>query len=162
MPDRQQLLASYLNDHLAGASAGRDLFRRTARSHQGSARGPELAMLAREVDEDRDAQLDIMRAVGVSPSRPRAVLGRVAETVGRLKPNGTLLRRSPLTNVVEIEALRVAVAGKAAGWDVLLTLAADEPRLPRERLEELRARAQDQGARLRELHQQAAREGLTR
>ena len=160
MPDAPQLLATYLNDHLVGSSAGRDLFRRAARSQQGSDRGPELTDLAREVDEDRAAQLTIMRELDISPSRPRALAGRVAETLGRLKPNGTLLRRSPLTDVVEIEGLRIAVAGKAAGWEVLLTLADSEPRLSRERLVELRSRAHDQAERLRALHLRAAAEAF--
>ncbi len=160
MPDPHDLLAIYLNDHLVGSSAGRDLFRRAARSHQGSDRAPELTALAREVDEDRAAQVEIMRDLGVSPSMPRALAGRVAETLGRLKPNGTLFRRSPLSDVVELEGMRVAVAGKAAGWEALLALAQSEPRLSREQLTELRARAHDQAERLRALHLRAAAEAF--
>ena len=162
MPDRQELLSIYLNDHLVGSSAGRDLFRRAARDQRDTPRGPELARLAREVDEDREAQLALMRDLDVAPSRPRAVAGRVAETLGRLKPNGTLLRRSPLSDLVELEAMRTAVTGKTAGWEALLAVADDEPRLPRERLEELQARAVDQAERLRTLHLEAAADALGR
>ena len=52
------------------------------------------------------------------------------------------------------------MAGKAAGWEVLLTLADSEPRLSRERLVELRARAHDQAERLRALHLRAAAEAF--
>lgn len=155
MPDRQQLLAIYLNNHLAGSSGGRDLFRRAAAGQRKSPRGPELARLADEVDQDRDAQLELMRLLGVSPSRPRALAGRVAETLGRLKPNGTILRRSSLSDVVELEALRVAVAGKVAGWDALLELAQTDRDLPRDRLQGLLARAEDQAERLSRMHREA-------
>lgn len=160
MPRAQQLLSFYLNDHLAGSSAGRDLFRRAARSQQGSDRAVELLALAREVDEDRAAQLQIMLNLGVQPSRARVAVGRAAESLGRLKPNGTLFRRSPLSDVVELEGLRLAAAGKAAGWEVLLELAADEPRLSHEQLTELRSRAHAQAERLRTMHLQAAAEAF--
>jgi hypothetical protein len=162
MPDRQQLLSIYLNDHLTGSSAGRDLFRRAARSQRTSPRGDELARLAREIDEDRDAQLDLMRGLGVTPSLPRVVAGKVAETLGRLKPNGTVLQRSPLSDVVELEGLRAAVAGKKSGWEALLAVSDTDGRLPRPRLEELRVRAVDQEERLRVLHVDAVREALSR
>ena len=162
MPDRQQLLSIYVNDHLVGSSAGRDLFRRAARGQRDTPRGPELARLAREVDEDRDAQLELMRGLDVTPSRPRAIAGRVAETLGRLKPNGTLLRRSPLSHLVELEALRVAVDGKTAGWEALLAVVDEEPRLSLSRLEQLRERAVDQAERLRIMHLEAAVEALGR
>lgn len=161
MPDRQQLLAVYLNNHLAGSTGGRDLFRRAASGQRESPRGPELARLAEEVDEDRDAQLELMRLLGVSTSRPRAVAGRVAETLGRFKPNGTVLRRSPLSDVVELEAMRVAVAGKVAGWDALLELADAGYDLPRDRLENLLARAEDQADRLSLMHREVVRAALT-
>ena len=50
-------------------------------------------------------------------SRPKVaeVLVGVAETVGRLKPNGTLVRRSPLSDLMELEALSAAVEAKRLG-----------------------------------------------
>ena len=162
MPDPQQLLSIYLNDHLVGSSAGRDLFRRAAKSHQGTDRGPELTSLAREIDEDRATQLRIMRDLGISPSQPRILAGRIAETIGRLKPNGTVLQRSPLSDVVELEGLRVAVAGKAAGWEVLVQLAETDSRLSKDQLVDLRSRAHHQAERLRALHLRAAAEAFAR
>jgi hypothetical protein len=156
MPDRDQLLTTYLSDHLVASSAGRDLFRRAAKSHRDTPRGPQLQRLAREVDEDRDAQLDVMRALGIEPSLLRVTVGRAAEWLGRLKPNGTLVRRSPLSDVVELEAMRAGVEAKVAGWEALLAVADRDPRVSRPRLEELLARAHDQAQRLQTLHQQAA------
>jgi len=158
MPDLHELLDSYLKDHFAGASAGRDLFRRAADAHEGTDLGSVLAALAAEVDADRDAQRDIMQGLGVEPSTPLAFAGRLAEQAGRLKTNATALRRSPLTDVVEVEGLRIAVYGKLCGWEALLAASVAEPRLSKVRLEELIARAHDQLDRLHTLHVQVARE----
>ena len=101
-PARSSPLAIYLNDHLGGAAAGLELARRIARTHQGMPAGEPLARLAVEIAEDRDALLRIMRALGVRVQRYKVVVGWVTEKAGRLKPNGRLLRRSPLSSVVEL------------------------------------------------------------
>ena len=74
------------------------------------------------------------------------------EVVGRLKPNGRLLSRSPLTDVLELEALRDAVAGKSAGWQVLRAVADSDPRLDTVLLDELYERAERQRGELEVLH----------
>ncbi|MGI8576751.1 MAG: hypothetical protein ACR2KG_02285 [Nocardioidaceae bacterium] len=157
--EHDKLLGTYLNDHLAGSSAGVDLFARVAGHAEGSD-ADELATLAREVSEDKDALLEVMRVVGVRPRQAAVLVGRIAEKVGRLKPNGHLVRRSPLTPLVEIEMLRTAVAGKTAGWQALLALAADDQRLPVKLLERLLQRANDQATQLVSLHQHTARRQL--
>lgn len=58
-------LSIYLNDHLAGATVGRELARRMAGSNRDNDYGPFLAQLAREVDEDREALLELMRALEI-------------------------------------------------------------------------------------------------
>ena len=51
---------------------------------------------------------------------------RLAERVGRLKPNGRLLRRAPLSDLIEIEGLLDAVHAKAAGWRALAAAQQDK------------------------------------
>ncbi len=156
MPERDELLVSYLNDHLLGATGGLELFRRAARSHRGGPLEPELQQLAREIDQDRAALLGIMRALGL-PVRPGKVwLGWAVEKVGRLKPNGTLVQRSALSSVVELEAMTLGVAGKAAGWRVLHALAGRDDRLDAEQIEGLLARATSQQETLERLRMAAA------
>ncbi|MBU5895038.1 hypothetical protein JVW19_23965, partial [Vibrio cholerae O1] len=41
------------------------------------------------------------------------------ERLGRLKPNGRLLRRSPMTLVLETELMRSAIMGKLGMWQTL-------------------------------------------
>jgi hypothetical protein len=83
-----------------------------------------------------------------------------ADKGGRLKQHGRLINRSPLSDLVEVEALRLAVEGKAAGWRTLLTLADHEPELDADRLRALLKRATAQIALLDELHTKAANQAF--
>ncbi|HET7325789.1 MAG TPA: hypothetical protein VFJ14_00740 [Nocardioidaceae bacterium] len=146
------LLHIYLNDHLAAANAGVTLFRRTTASHRGTDVGKELTQLTTEAEEDMDALRTLMHRLEIEENKAMTALGRIAAEVGRLKPNGFVVRRSPLADVVELEGLRDAVAGKIAGWQVLRAVAAHDNRVTREELETLLERAQDQAERLYRLH----------
>jgi hypothetical protein len=123
------LLATYLNDHLAGATAGRELARRSAASNRGSALGEFLADLAREIDEDRDALLALMGELQVGTDRVKVLGGWAAEKVGRLKPNGRLFSYSPLSRLLEVEGLLLGVRGKLALWQALEVIQPGEPGL---------------------------------
>ena len=160
MPASRQLLAAYLNEHLFGSTAGLDLFRRVARSHRGTQLGDKLQRLADEVETDRDALLSIMADLDVTPSRLRVLVGHTVERLGRLKPNGTVIRRSPLTDLLEVEALRVAVQAKTTGWEVLREVSPREPRLSRDKISHLLDRADAQRERLAELHLEVGRRTL--
>lgn len=145
------LLGVYLNDHLAGSTGGLALFRRVARAHRGSVVGTEVARLAAEVAQDRAALIDVMRALGIPRRRYKTWLVWVAEKAGRLKLNGRLVRRSPLSTLVELEALRLGVQGKDAGWTTLRTLAERDDRLSALQLDALLDRAHRQAQALEEL-----------
>ncbi|HZO78609.1 MAG TPA: hypothetical protein VFB39_11240 [Solirubrobacteraceae bacterium] len=116
------LLEIYLNDHLAAATAGRDLARRAASSNRDSEYGPFLQRLAHEITEDRESLVSIMRALNVKVNRIKVLAGWGAEKVGRLKLNGRLLGYSPLSRLVELETLSLGVHGKLALWRSLQQL----------------------------------------
>jgi len=156
------LLGIYLNDHYAGSTSGLELFRRAEAHHRGTPVGETLSRLVTEVAEDRRALLEMMTALGV-PVRQYKVAGAWAiEKVGRLKPNGPLklngrlLRRSPLSDLVEFEGMRLGVEGKVAGWRVLRVAAGRYDSLDPDRLDNLIARARRQADTLEELRLQAA------
>ena len=140
----KRLLSVYLNDHLAGSVAGVELARRSQRSNEGGELGDFLAGLTREIEEDRGGLLAVMRALDVSPSRVKPRLAWVAEKAGRLKLNGRLLSYSPLSRLVELEALVLGVTGKKSLWDALAVLAPAEPRLAAFDFAALAERAQSQ------------------
>jgi hypothetical protein len=154
------LLGIYLNDHLAGSTVGRELSRRALHSNQGSSYGESLERLAREISEDREALTELMRRLGVRRDPLKELTGYAAEKVGRLKPNGRLFSYSPLSRVVELEALYIGVTGKRSMWRTLRRLAADEPRLAEADYDALIARAEGQLRTLERLRTRAAREAL--
>jgi hypothetical protein len=118
MPDHP--LAIYLQDHHAAGSAGRRLAVRAARSVTPGVEGRnELPRIAEEIGADLDRLEAIMRSEGIAPSAVKDRLAVVAEWLGRLKLNGRLLRRSPLSDVVELETLLIGITGKAALWRTL-------------------------------------------
>lgn len=158
---RPHLLRIYLNDHLAGAAGGTALAHRLASSHKGTAAERELAELAREVDEDRDALIEIMGGLDIPRTYYKEPLALVAERLGRFKLNGSLLQRSPLSSVVELEAMGLGVTGKRSGWRSLRELADSDPRLDRTKLDTLIRRADDQIALLDRLRIQAVREAMS-
>jgi hypothetical protein len=155
------LLGIYLNDHLAGATAGVELARRAAGLHGHTDAGSALRQFAAEVTQDRAALLDMMAALGVPVRSYKVYAAWIGEKAGRLKLNGRLLSRSPLSSLEELEMMRLAVEGKAAGWRTLRTLAGTGSRLDAGRLDELIARAGSQADMLEELRVRAAEELLT-
>jgi hypothetical protein len=148
-----RLLGIYLNDHLAGSSAGRDRCRAARDANSGSELGAFLDELLGEIIADRRALLEVMAAVGIAPSPFKTTLARLAERVGRLKLNGQLIGYSPLSRLEELELLSLGVEGKRLLWLVLGELG--DPRLSRFDFAALTDRAERQRERI-EGHRRAA------
>ncbi len=138
------LLATYLNDHLAGATAGRELARRSAKSNHGSPLGEFLATLSQEVHEDREALIAFMDELGIGVDRAKVLAGWLAEKLGRLKPNDRLLSYSPLSRLLELEGLTLGVRGKLALWQALQLIQPTKPGLATADLQRLVQRAEQQ------------------
>ena len=154
---RTDLIGIYLNDHLAGATAGTELAHRMARSHDEVADRATLQRLAGEINADRRALLEIMALLGVPVRHYKTAAAWLGERAGRLKFNGRLRTRSPLSGLEELELLRLGVEGKAAGWRTVRELAGSEPRLSEAWLDELLTRARAQADLLEDLRVRAAR-----
>jgi hypothetical protein len=105
-------LSIYLRDHHAASAGGVALARR--------ALGPNHRLVG-QIVRDRETLEAVMRQLDVAPSAIKVGLVRIAERLGRLKLNGRLFKRSPLSRVIELEMLVVGVRGKEALWTALLT-----------------------------------------
>ena len=105
-------LSIYLRDHHAASAGGVVLARRALGANH---------PLAQQIARDRVTLEEIMRQLNVESSRMKVGLVRMAERLGRLKLNGRLLQRSPLSRVVELEVLVVGIRGKEALWSALVT-----------------------------------------
>lgn len=152
----QNPLGIYLNDHLAGATVGLELARRLAGTGQVPAPAAELRQFTQDVAEDRDTLLRIMGTLGVPVRSYKVWAAWAGEKAGRLKPNGHLTTRSPLSNLEELELMRLGVEGKAAGWRTLRMLAERDGRLDAGQLDDLISRARSQAGFLEESRIRAA------
>jgi hypothetical protein len=155
-PSRHDVLGIYLNDHLAGATAGSGLANRMARSHRGREEAEALSRLAAEIAQDRSTLLTIMGSLGVTVRFYKVGAAWIGEKAIRVKFNGRLLTRSPLSDLEELELLRLGVEGKAAGWRTLRTQADADARLDAGHLDELISRARSQADQLEEFRLRAA------
>lgn len=153
----RDLIGIYLNDHLGGATGGVELARRMAAAQYPQEAKVVLQRLAAEIAEDRAALVDMMATLGVPVRGYKVWAAWIGEKAGRLKANGYLIARSPLSNLEELEMLRLGVEGKAAGWRTLRNLAAQEKQLDHGRLDELLSRAHRQADELERLQVGAAR-----
>jgi hypothetical protein len=152
----------YLNDHLAGAVGGTALARRLARGHRGTDFEAELQQIAGQIRDDLDSLRQIMNRLGIRPVWYKAPLAMVTERVSRLKLNGQLRGRSPLSTLIELEAMQLGVHGKTSGWRTLRELADTVPALDAEQLDRLLERAHDQLDRLERMRVTAAGRALGR
>ena len=144
----QARLATYLQDHYAGSSAGIELFRRAADQQTDAVVRTALTAMAEKVEHERTVLTKYLAFVDAKPDPVKNAGAWVAEKLGRFKPNGELVRRSPLSDVMELEMLRIAVEGKGAGWRVLRALADDQPLFDAAELDTL---IEDTGRQIKEL-----------
>jgi hypothetical protein len=145
-------LPIYLNDHLAGATLGVELARRTRRENDDGELGDFLGWLYTQLLEDRAALLSVQRRLGVKHSIAKAGGAWVAEKIGRLKPNGHLTSYSPLSRLLELEGLAAGIDAKLGLWLALETAGVE--------VEGLADRAREQRARLEPFRLAAARDAL--
>jgi hypothetical protein len=155
MLDRD-LLDIYLSDHFAGATAGQDLAKRMS----GDLPGGPLSEIAAEIESDRQTLRDLMAALYLKPSLLKTMAGWFGEKAGRIKLNGRVFGRSPLSGLLELELLITGVSGKLQLWRALAEVASADARLERFDFTALGRRAEEQRRRLEELHERAARKAL--
>ena len=159
LPAMPKPFAVLLRNHQAGGRAAVDLFVRAAKGQQDRPYASELDRLVVEAREDLDFNERVMRRLGVSPSPVQVAALQLGERIGRLKPNGHLLRRAPLSDVIELEGLIATVHIKIAGWQAAQVAGVlDAAELAE--LDRLLSRGQTQAERLTEMHRTAAARAL--
>lgn len=113
-------LAIYLNDHLAGATAGVELARRLRGSNaEDAVFGEPLAKICAEIEADRVTLERVIERLGFSRSPIKPAAAWLVEKLGRLKLNGQLRGYSPLSRLIELEGLLTGIGGKASLWKTL-------------------------------------------
>ena len=155
----QRMIGIYLNDHLAGSVMGSRLAKRIVRQNDGNEYGTKLAGIAREIEEDRATLRELMDRLGIGEQRARMAMAWVAEKAMRLKPNGRLLRYSPLSRVLELEALTMGITGKLELWRSMEAVE-NGAKVPGFDFTQLAQRAETQRDLVEDLRVRAAREAL--
>ncbi|MCE9666953.1 hypothetical protein LY474_03920 [Myxococcus stipitatus] len=122
-------LGIYLSDHHAGSVAGLALARRAERENLGNPVGHFLAALIPELREDMALLEAAMRVLELRADPLKSRAAWLLEKVARLKFNGTWVRYSPLSRLVELEALCSATSGRLALWSTLARLQGQDTRL---------------------------------
>jgi hypothetical protein len=135
-------LGIYFNDHLGGSTAGLELARRIRGENEGTELGAFMGRLVEEIAEDRQTLLELMERVDADQDQIKVAAGWISEKLGRLKLNGHLIGYSPLSRLVELEALSLGIEGKRLMWIALLETQAE--RFGAERLRDLISRAERQ------------------
>ena len=156
----RKLLRIYLQDHLAGSTAGLELARRARGANKGTPYGEPLAKLADDIEADRRSLESIMDDLGFGADRAKNLALWAAEKAGRLKLNGQLTGYSPLSRHVEVEGLITGVNGKLSMWRTLREVVDSVPELDAGRLDRLIERAERQIETLHELRSRAGREAF--
>ncbi|CAN5837862.1 hypothetical protein BH23ACT4_BH23ACT4_01750 [soil metagenome] len=115
------MLSTYLDDHRAGAAAGRALSKRMARENSDIGWAEKLADLADEIEADDRTLGQLRRVLGIRGGLAKRALARVAAAAGRLKLNRRLVGYSPLSRVLEAEAMMAGVTAKKCLWVAMRT-----------------------------------------
>jgi hypothetical protein len=153
-------VATYLNDHLAGAVAALELLARLEAAHSGTTSARELAELRAEIAADRQALESLMSRLNIDESRSRKAMAWLAERAAHLKLRLDDSTEGALGRLEAFEALALGIEGKRALWRALAAAANDAPGLRGADYERLTQRAEEQRGIVEEMRLAAARTAL--
>ena len=129
LSESDKRLRIYLDDHAALMFGELELVRRCQHSNRNSPRGEFLQRMHVEVKAQRSVVKDVMHRIGSRESLIKGGGVWLAEKLGRLKLNGTVLTYSSLSRVLELETLAAAAVERIAVWENLDAIAASDERL---------------------------------
>ena len=152
---KDKYLWIYLNDHWAGAAAGVRLAERLASNNSDTQWADDLRQLANAIETDARTLARMRRDLGITGGRIKRLIALLGERASAVKPNGRLGGYSPLSRVLEAEALLSGVTGKRRLWAALSHAKRQE--LEAYDFAELDGRASTQQELLRDFHRDAAR-----
>jgi hypothetical protein len=149
----KEALATYVEDHLAGATAGLELLEALCAQHQGDPTGALAGRLLPEVENDRRTLEGIARALDAGSVLKEAGAW-ITEKISRLKLHRDA--KGVLGTFEALEAMSLGVLGKRALWRALAVAARTDTRLAGIDFDGLAASAERQHALLEEERLRAA------
>jgi hypothetical protein len=151
-------LATYLEDHLAGALEAIELTEAICKQHSREELGDFASNLLIEIKKDRDTLHTLAERVGAGSSTVKDVTAWVGEKITLLKLN----RRANdgLGTFEALEFLSLGIYGKLSLWRALAIIAPVDPRLLDVDFQQLAERAEQQRAQVEERRLAMVREAL--
>ncbi|MFO0961015.1 MAG: hypothetical protein U0800_26840, partial [Isosphaeraceae bacterium] len=122
-------LATYLNNHLAGAAAGLTLLGHIEGVFRGSMAGELAATLRAEIEAERSELERVIERIGAARDRTRQAAGWIGEKASELKLYADDIRGGPLHRMEALEAMSLGIEGKRLMWRMLAEFAALRPEL---------------------------------
>ena len=119
-------LDTYLNDHLAGATAGTNLAKMAAEEHRSDEHGAFFGELASEISADYETLQRLVEALAVDESASKTALAEIGSKMMAPKFTGG---DDELNAFVTLETLSIGVEGKICMWKALKTIESDYPAL---------------------------------
>jgi hypothetical protein len=138
-----QPLHVYLNDHLAGATAGVELVKQAAERHDGEL-GEFFAQLADEITGDLNTLTSLMDQLDAHASGAKEVLAKAGSVVSETKFSGESMDDPSFGTFLTLETLSIGVEGKLCMWKALKAVEGDVPELAAANIDTLIERAQSQ------------------
>ena len=133
----------YLNDHLAGATAGVELVKEAAERHDGEL-GEFFTQLADEITGDFNTLTSLMDQMDAHASGAKEVLAKAGSVVSEAKFSGESMDDPTFGTFLTLETLSIGVEGKLCMWKALKTVEGDVPELASANIDTLIERAQSQ------------------
>jgi hypothetical protein len=137
----------YLNDHLAGATAGRDLAKQAAERHDGEL-GEFFARLADEIGGDYQTLSSLVDQMGAQGSGAKEAVAKAGSWISEAKFSGDSMDDPQFGTFLTLETLSIGVEGKRCMWKALKVVKGEYPELSSVDVDTLIERAQSQRDRL--------------
>ena len=137
----------YLNDHLAGATAGADLARQAAERHDGEL-GEFFTQLSDEISADYNTLTSLMDQMGAHASGAKEVLAKAGSEITERKFSGESIDDPEFGTFITLETLSIGVEGKLCMWTALKAIESEVPELADTDLDTLFERARSQRDRI--------------
>jgi hypothetical protein len=137
----------YLNDHLAGATAGVDLVKQAVERHDGEL-GEFFTQLADEITADHNTLTSLMDEMDARASGAKEVLAKAGSAISESKFSGESMDDPEFGTFLTLETLSIGVEGKRCMWKALKVVEDEYPELKSASIDTLIERAQSQRDRL--------------
>ena len=150
----------YLNDHLAGATAGRDLAAQAAERHDGEL-GEFFTTIAGEISGDYNTLSTLMDTIGAGGSGAKEALAKAGSWISEEKFSGETVGDPEFGTFLTLETLSIGVEGKLRKWKALKLVEDEHPELKSLDIDMLIESAQSQRDRLEGKRLQVAGSALS-